>query len=312
MADELSIRISELPEVLTIKDDDYIIVNVDNVNTSKLTYENFEDKLTSSDLTFSGTVTFLYPPRNFPLEFITNVRPGSANGDILYYDALREEWYPDAPPEAVKGDDGAPGPAGPPGVPGPPGVAGIDGEQGPAGDAGPQGPQGPQGVQGEEGERGPTGAPGDDAYQVAVNNGFVGDESAWLNSLVGPQGPPGGGADLSDFTVAYDTPVQGGYLSYNNAGVFTYSPAADPETEAETDPVFRASPAFNISQDDINNWNAAAATTASGYFEEIDPIYSVSPAADLSAENVSLVSQLKDLVNDSSDWAEFKSAVNAL
>jgi uncharacterized protein YlzI (FlbEa/FlbD family) len=34
---------------------------------------------------------------------------------------------------------------------------------------------------------------GDSAYDVAVNNGFVGTEQDWLDSLVGPQGPPGSG-----------------------------------------------------------------------------------------------------------------------
>jgi hypothetical protein len=44
---------------------------------------------------------------------------------------------------------------------------------------------------------GPTGATGADgadglsAYEIAVDNGFVGTESAWLDSLVGPAGPTG-------------------------------------------------------------------------------------------------------------------------
>src|SRR5690606_24801751 len=39
-----------------------------------------------------------------------------------------------------------------------------------------------------EGQQGP---PGDSAYQVAVDNGFEGTESEWLDSLVGPEGPQG-------------------------------------------------------------------------------------------------------------------------
>ena len=35
------------------------------------------------------------------------------------------------------------------------------------------------------------GTPGDSAYEVALANGFAGPESAWLDSLVGPQGPAG-------------------------------------------------------------------------------------------------------------------------
>lgn len=42
-----------------------------------------------------------------------------------------------------------------------------------------------------EGLQGPPGPDGLSAYQVAVDNGFSGDETAWLSSLVGPQGPQG-------------------------------------------------------------------------------------------------------------------------
>ena len=56
---------------------------------------------------------------------------------------------------------------------------------------GEQGIQGEPGAQGEPGLPGNDGADGDSAYQVALNNGFVGTESEWLDSLVGPQGPQG-------------------------------------------------------------------------------------------------------------------------
>lgn len=52
---------------------------------------------------------------------------------------------------------------------------------------------------GTDGADGSDGVDGDDglsAYQVAVANGFSGDETAWLASLVGPTGPAG--ADGSD------------------------------------------------------------------------------------------------------------------
>lgn len=43
---------------------------------------------------------------------------------------------------------------------------------------------------------GTPGDPGDSAYQVAVNNGFIGTEQQWLDSLVGPAGADGAdGAD---------------------------------------------------------------------------------------------------------------------
>lgn len=38
---------------------------------------------------------------------------------------------------------------------------------------------------------GPQGDTGASAYEAAVANGFVGDEAAWLASLIGPQGPQG-------------------------------------------------------------------------------------------------------------------------
>ena len=312
-----SIRISDLPLVDTITEKDYVVVNVENANTSKLQYNNFLNTLTGADLVFSGTITLLNPPRNLSLEDLDNVRAGASDGQILYYDAFRGTWNPADPPIAEKGDAGAAGPPGATGPQGPPGVPGITGEQGPQGEEGDQGPQGPQGLQGVPGDPGPTGAPGDDAYQVAVNNGFVGDEQAWLNSLVGPQGPAGGGASLNDFQVQLEAPFEGGLLTYsieNGWGIFKFKPAdlSSIVFPSETDPIFTSHPAYNITQEMINDWNAAAATTASGYFEEIDPIYSVSPAAELTADNVDLLSQLKSLVNSSSDWDDFKAAVNAL
>jgi hypothetical protein len=42
------------------------------------------------------------------------------------------------------------------------------------------------------------GVPGESAYQIAVANGFVGDEASWLASLVGAEG----GAPLEFFQVA--------------------------------------------------------------------------------------------------------------
>ena len=43
-----------------------------------------------------------------------------------------------------------------------------------------------------------AGVPGDSAYEVAVANGFVGTESEWLESLVGPTGPQGVKGDKGD------------------------------------------------------------------------------------------------------------------
>lgn len=56
---------------------------------------------------------------------------------------------------------------------------------------------------------GVPGRPGDDAYQVAVREGFEGTEEEWLESLVGPEGDPGdpgepGAPGITDLATEYD------------------------------------------------------------------------------------------------------------
>lgn len=95
-----------------------------------------------------------------------------------------------AGPQGLKGDTGATGPQGPKGDPGAIGPQGPKGETGPKGDTGPQGPKGedstvpgPKGDKGDTGPQGEQGLPGKSAYQVAVDSGFKGSESEWLESL---------------------------------------------------------------------------------------------------------------------------------
>lgn len=80
-------------------------------------------------------------------------------------------------------------------------VGNLAGPVGPQGDQGIQGPIGPKGDKGDTGAAGADGADGLSAYEVAVDNGFIGDEAAWLASLVGdpgPAGPPGDPNLLAD------------------------------------------------------------------------------------------------------------------
>lgn len=70
-------------------------------------------------------------------------------------------------------------------IPGLPGRDGRDGEPGKNGEKGEQGPQGPMG---DIGPQGPQGVQGLSAYQVATNNGFIGSESEWIQSLKGADG----------------------------------------------------------------------------------------------------------------------------
>lgn len=75
----------------------------------------------------------------------------------------------------LKGDPGDPG------APGAPGADGADGAPGPPGADGADGAPGPEGPS---------------AYEVALDNGFVGTEAEWLESLVGEQGPAGSGTKV--------------------------------------------------------------------------------------------------------------------
>jgi hypothetical protein len=87
-------------------------------------------------------------------------------------------------------------------------LSGADGMQGP------QGPTGAQGIQGEQGPQGLAGndgADGKSAYEVAVEEGFVGTEAEWLDSLVGPEGPTGPqgpAGSASNFSLLWTTSKQ--------------------------------------------------------------------------------------------------------
>ena len=90
------------------------------------------------------------------------------------------------------------------------GPAGADGSPGADGAKGDKGDPGPAGA--DSTVPGPAGADGASAYEVAVQNGFVGTEAQWLASLVGPPGPQGepgsggaGGPTLQGDTAPYIT-----------------------------------------------------------------------------------------------------------
>lgn len=75
---------------------------------------------------------------------------------------------------------------------------------------GPQGPPGPAGTNGTNGTNGLS------AYQVAVANGFVGNEAAWLLSLKGATGDAGADGDDGtnglDGLDAYQIAVANGFV----------------------------------------------------------------------------------------------------
>lgn len=71
------------------------------------------------------------------------------------------------------------------------GERGADGLPGTKGDTGATGATGADGFPGAKGERGQDGENGKSAYEIAVLNGYVGNEEQWLASLKGRDGSPG-------------------------------------------------------------------------------------------------------------------------
>ena len=92
-------------------------------------------------------------------------------------------------PRGYEGPQGPAGPQGPKGDTGPQGLRGFDGQQGPQGLPGERGPQGPEGPEGAQGPIGlPSLVPGSDgltAYELALQDGFNGSLTEWLESLKG-------------------------------------------------------------------------------------------------------------------------------
>ena len=128
------------------------------------------------------------------------------------YVGTESEWL--ASLKGEKGDQGPKGEPGEQGVQGPKGEPGEQGVQGPKGEPGEQGIQGPKGDPGEQGIQGPKGDPGKSAYQLAVDNGFVGTEDEWLASLKqGPKGDQGEhGKQGADGKSAYQLAVDSGFV----------------------------------------------------------------------------------------------------
>lgn len=85
-------------------------------------------------------------------------------------------------------------------------LIGATGAKGDKGDTGARGAEGLPGAKGDTGERGQDGK---SAYEIAVANGYVGNEAQWLASLKGRDGEPGrNGAS------AYD--MAGGDLNFSS------------------------------------------------------------------------------------------------
>jgi len=152
------------------------------------------------------------------------------------------------------GSTGPAGPTGATGATGPQGIQGPKGDTGNTGATGATGIQGPKGDTGNTGATGPTGATGstgpagvdgDDglsAYQIALNNGFVGSEAAWLLSLKGDPGVDGtDGADGAPGTTGDTGPAPSFTLATlalpNGRGVFEHTQTITDATVVGTDKI---------------------------------------------------------------------------
>lgn len=217
----------------------------------------------------------------------------------------------------LDGVEGAQGPPGNDGVPGADGASayevavangfvgtelqwlaslvGADGAQGPPGNDGAPGADGAQGPPGNDGAQGPPGNDGADglsAYEIAVANGFVGDEASWLASLVGAdgadgaQGPPGNdgapgvdGSDGATGPAGPGLPAGGttGQMIYKASGTdydtaWGDAPAggtgsADGDVQVHT-PTTDATPTGGVDGSlRINMPWASASTRGAGYYE---------------------------------------------
>ena len=103
----------------------------------------------------------------------------------------------------ARGEQGLQGVRGERGERGLQGERGAQGERGLTGAKGDKGSDGLNGKDGLPGAKGVDGKDGKSAYQIAVANGFSGDEAAWLLSLKGEKGEkgdPGSGGSGTDTT----------------------------------------------------------------------------------------------------------------
>ena len=89
----------------------------------------------------------------------------------------------------------------------------TSGASGASGTQGPQGEPGPKGDKGEKGDKGDPGPKGKSAYEVAVDTGYVGSESEWVESLQGEPGRPGpqGNPGIPGES-AYERAVDAGFI----------------------------------------------------------------------------------------------------
>lgn len=167
-------------------------INVNSADLAKLTPGNYQLELWVSQK--DGPATTIYPSDGF-LDLKIDRNADNLDGGKITTITLDDfkKQLNDAINEAEKKA-----------------VPGKDGKDG---------AQGPQGEPGPAGKDGQPGQPGKSAYELAVDQGFSGTESQWLESLkkgpAGPQGQPGkdgkNGIDGKDGKSAYELAKEQGF-----------------------------------------------------------------------------------------------------
>lgn len=170
---------------------DYLQNNVDAMAAINAAISNKVDKVAGKGLS-TNDFTDAYRAKLDAIDelAITEVKASEINGNIIVddeeikvYEHPSDEGWHHIPAGGAEGQVlayEAPGKA--------KWVDGNTGGVGIQGPAGPQGPQGEMGPQGEAGKDGENGVDGKSAYEIAVEHGFTGSESEWLESLKGKDG----------------------------------------------------------------------------------------------------------------------------
>ena len=119
----------------------------------------------------------------------------------------------------------------------------IKGGEGGEGGIGPQGPQGPEGPQGDDGKS---------AYQIAVDNGYIGTESEWLVTLKGVKGDTGEQGPKGD---KGDTGAQGPQGPQGDVGPQGPAGPQGPKGDAAPDEIVREEINNAINEGKITNYD---------------------------------------------------------
>ena len=124
------------------------------------------------------------------------------------------------------------------------------------------GPPGADGLNGSDGDDGADGDPGESAYQIAVNNGFVGTEAQWIAGLVTATSTH----TLTNKTVAFGSNTVSGTLAQFNTALTDADFATLAGTETLTNKTL-TSPV--VTGGSINNTPIGATTANTGRFSDL-------------------------------------------